>query len=190
MLRIVISGGIGSGKSAVTSILREMGAKVVLADEINAALLTEPSYIKEISNRFPTAVHNNVINKKELAEIIYRNEGKRKELMSLSHPIIFERMFSLYPEEKVVFYEVPLLSESDISFDRIWYVDASLENRVRRIVGRDGVSEAYAERIISLQKMEELFLEKADVVIRNDGDMEDLRGQVKTQYCYILREFS
>ena len=55
MVRIAICGGIGSGKSAVTSILRDLGAKVVVADEINAALLSDSDYVREVSNTFPTS---------------------------------------------------------------------------------------------------------------------------------------
>ena len=190
MFRIAIAGGIGSGKSAVTAILRDLGAKVVVADEINAELLTDPNYIARIKDIFPSVVHNNVINKKELGQIVYHNEGKRRQLMSLAHPEIFRRMFALYPNASPVFYEIPLLSETDVAFDLIWYLDSDVEDRVRPIVNRDGVDVSYARRIISLQGNEDSIRRRADVVIRNDGGLDVLRERVRDLYCSILRQFS
>ena len=190
MFRVVICGGIGSGKSAVTRALRSFGAKVVVADEINAELLTDPNYIREIEHRFPSVVHNMVINKKELADLVYHDEKKRAELMSIAHPLIFAKMLSLYPNEKVVFYEIPLFSKAEIKFDRVWYVDAPVEVRVRRIMARDGVDESRARRIVELQKGEDSFSSSADLVLKNDGDLDRLRELVKQEYCYILDRFS
>lgn len=189
-MKIAIAGGIGSGKSAVTAILRELGAKVVVADEVNAELLTDPSYISLLANRFPDCVHNNLINKKELAACVYRDEGKRRELMALSHPLILERMFSRYPDADLVFYEIPLLSEVDYPFDSIWYLDCDQETRVERIVKRDSVDPSYARHVISLQKREDDFREKADLVISNRGDQDALRTLVKREYYSILSKFS
>lgn len=189
-MKIAIAGGIGSGKSAVTRILRALGAHVVVADEVNAELLSDPNYIDLIKNIFPSVVHNNIINKKELAQIVYSDENQREKLMALSHPRIFKRMFSMYQESKVVFYEIPLLTKTDVTFDAIWYVDASYDTRVRRIALRDNVSEGYAKRIISLQREEDFVKEVASVVIRNEGDEVDLERQVKVLYCSILSKLS
>ena len=189
-MRVAICGGIGSGKSSVTAILRELGAKVVVADEINASLLLDPSYIQRIANIFPTAVDTQGINKKELASIVYADEGKRRALMDIAHPMIFDKMFAAYPDEPIVFYEIPLLSESPAAFDQVWFVDASLTDRTRRVMIRDGRSEDEAKRIISLQRAEESWRDKADVVLSNVGDLNDLRSQVNDQYCSILRHVS
>ena len=190
MLRIALAGGIGSGKSFVTHILRDLGAKVVVADEVNAGLLLDPEYIAIISHNFPSVVHNNIIDKKELAAIVYHDEGKRRLLMDLAHPRIYQRMLSAYPRENVVFFEIPLLSESRIKFDQVWYVDADVETRIARIVARDNVSEEYAGNVISLQKGEAVLRDKATCVIQNNGSAAALRKQVKALYCSILRQFS
>ena len=190
MIKVAICGGIGSGKSVVSSILRELGAKVVIADQVNAELLSDPDYISKVSNIFPAVVHNNTINKKELAKIIYQDEGKRRALMDLAHPLIFRKMLEAYPDEPIVFFEIPLMTEARVAFDRIWYLDAEREMRIGRVVSRDGVDRAYAERILSLQSGECLLRDKADVVIENDGDLASLRERVKALYCSILRQFS
>ena len=191
MARIAIVGGIGSGKSAVTEILRSFGARVIVADEVNARLLNDPEYIELIKNRFPTAVHNNVINKKELAAIVYSDESKREELMALAHPRIFKLMFDERDGwGEVVFYEIPLFTKTPFRFDEIWFVNASLAERIKRIVDRDGVSTDRARRVIELQKDESDLRQKADIVIENDGDIESLGETVKVLYYSTLIRFA
>lgn len=185
-MRIAIAGGIGSGKSLVTKFLRELGAKVVVADEVNSELLKDPEYVALIAHNFPSAVNNNGINRKELASIVYSDEGKRQLLMSLAHPRIFVKMLSAYPESKVVFYEVPLLAKSKALFDQVWFVDADVDSRIARVVARDNVTEAYAKRVIELQKGEDTMRDKATCVISNKAGIEELREQVKALYCSIL----
>ena len=185
-MRIAIAGGIGSGKSLVTKFLRELGAKVVVADEVNSELLKDPEYVALIAHNFPSAVNNNGINRKELASIVYSDEGKRQLLMSLAHPRIFVKMLSAYPESKVVFYEVPLLAKSKALFDQVWFVDADVDSRIARVVARDNVTEAYAKRVIELQKGEDTMRDKATCVITNNAGPEELREQVKALYCSIL----
>ena len=189
-MKIAIAGGIGSGKSLVTKCLRSLGAKVVVADEVNAELLKDPAYVDLIENTFPSAVHNKVIDKKELADLVYHDEEKRRILMDLAHPRIFDRMFSMFPKESIVFYEIPLLSEAHFSFDQVWFVYSDPEVRAARVSLRDGVTMEYAHRIISLQSGEAELRSAADVVIVNDGDTDALCEMVKTQYYFILRYFS
>ena len=189
-MRIVIAGGIGSGKSAVTKILRDLGAKVVVADEVNAELFADPEYVALIENTFPSVVHNKVINKKELAALVYHDEEKRRALMDLAHPRIFKRMLAKYPDEPLVFYEIPLLSETTIPFDQTWFVRSDHAIRVERIMSRDHSSKEHAERVISLQREEENFLSKADVVIDNNGDLNALCEKIKARYCSILSQIS
>ena len=190
MKRVAITGGIGSGKSAVTAILRSLGAKVIVADEINARLLNDPEYIEHIRNRFPCAVHNNVINRKELADIVYHDEAKREELMSLAHPRIFKRMFEEGVCSELSFYEIPLFTKTPFSFDEIWFVNAPMPLRVERIVHRDKVTEDLAKRVIDLQEGESVLLEKADFVIENVGNLDALRESVKGRYYSILKQLS
>ena len=190
MIKIAICGGIGSGKSMVSKILRESGAFVISADEVNAEMLREQDYISLIRNTFPDVVHNNEINKKELARLIYTDEKSRLKLMEISHPIIFKRMMDRAGNHLIVFFEIPLMSKCDIKFDRIWYVSASMADRVCAIVRRDGVSESFARKVIALQSDEEKMIERADVILVNTYDAVSFAEQIKTAYCSTLRQFS
>lgn len=190
MIKIAICGGIGSGKSVVTSLLRELGAKVIVADEINAALLKEKEYQIKIGELFPEVVHNNVVDKKLLASIVYQNEDDRERLMRIAHPIIFDRMRSQSEGYDLVFFEIPLMARCPIRFDSIWYLSTDTDLRVQKIMARDNVTEERARRIIDLQLEELELMDKADVIIKHNYCYEELKEKVKGVYCSILRRFS
>ena len=190
MKKIAICGGIGSGKSMVSRILRDRGAFVVSADEVNAEMMLDKNYIDVIAHTFPQVVHNNQINKKELARLIYNDEPSRTKLMQISHPIIFDRMIEKAKGKELAFFEIPLMSKCPIEFDEIWYVSASKEARISAVVRRDSVSEEFASRLIDLQSDEDKMVDRADVVLENDYHEETFKSRVVSQYCSILSRLS
>ena len=190
MMRIAICGGIGSGKSAVSSILRSLGAKVLIADEINAELLASPDYIDALSHIFPTAVHNHIVDKKELSRIVFSDEKERVKLMELAHGKIYSLMMKKSEGEKVVFFEIPLMSMCPLTFDSIWFVKAKKEDRILKIMARDDCSKDRAERLVELQADEEKMEQKADYVICNNYEYSCLKDQVASKYYFILEHFS
>lgn len=181
-----IIGGIGSGKSEVTRILRELGATVLVADEINAELLAGCDYINILSRHFPDAIDCGAINKSKLTEIIYNNEEKRQLLMSLSHPLIIKIMKSR-TNGALCFYEIPLFNQIDIEFDSLWYVYASHEKRILRVMKRNKLSEESVKKIMISQG--ELDLSNKNVtIIDNDGEKSDLKNRVEDLYCQLQQK--
>lgn len=184
-MMIVIAGGIGVGKSAVTDILKKEGATILSADEINRELLNREDYINKIDAYFPGVVKDGRVDKSALRKIIFSNEEERLKLNALSHPLIFAE---IKERSKIlggaVFTEVPLLMECGWAemFDKIWAVTAPYEERIERIMKRDNIDRKYAETMIASQSEEERVLEIADEIILNSGDLEKLNREVSSLY--------
>jgi dephospho-CoA kinase len=111
--KIAITGGIGSGKSTVSNILKVKGYPVYSCDEIYAELVNSKIYIDEIKKVFPTAVKQGKIDKKCLAEIIFSDKQERTRLNEIAHPLIMQTLLARMNESdsQIVFAEVPLLLE-------------------------------------------------------------------------------
>lgn len=178
-MNIAITGGIGCGKSAVIAILRRMGKHCISCDEINAALLEEEAYIAKIKEEFPSIIADGKINKKALGELIFLSPTKRKKLNSIAHPIIKERMLSLFSDREDNFVEIPLLTTEDAKiFDQIWDVNCDYQNRVERIMLRDNIDSDYARRKIAVQKETEgEFV--ATATIMNNNNIHNLEKHVE-----------
>lgn len=186
--KIAITGGIGSGKSTVSNILRDKGYPVYSCDEIYKELINSKTYIKEIEKVFPVVVKQGEIDKKSLAEIIFTNEQERIRLNKIAHPLIMQTLFERMnkTEREIVFAEVPLLLEGNFEnlFDQTIVVLRNLEDRLKAVCERDGVSlEKTTERINAqfdyddiqsknrLQKIGAIFIE-------NKGDFSALENNV------------
>ena len=153
--KIAVTGGIGSGKSKVLSILQEKGFPVFSCDEIYKDIIRRPDYVLEIGRIFPKVIENGEINRAYLAQIIFNDEEKRKALNAVAHPFImrelFERMNGVNSYK--VFAEVPLLFEGNFEklFDDVWVVDRAVETRIEAIAERDGLNRTKIEQRMSAQ---------------------------------------
>ena len=143
-MRVAITGGIGSGKSAVSKIIENLGYPVFSCDKIYADLFKEERFIEGLKKLFPEAIKNKQIDKAKLAQIVFANEQEREKLNAYSHPIILKRL-----EEKMnncastlVFAEVPLLFEGGFEeqFNKILVVTRSMKERIQAVQERDGLS--------------------------------------------------
>lgn len=187
-MRIAVTGGIGSGKSAVTARLAQRGAVVIDADLI-AREVVEPGTpgLAAVVAEFGPGIltPDGALDRPAMAAIVFADAERRRALEAIVHPLVGRRSQELLdaaPEDAVVVYDVPLLAESaDLGradgFDRVVVVTAPVETRVRRLVSR-GLSEDDARARIAAQASDDARLAIADLVVDNSGDLEALDAEV------------
>ncbi|WP_222263698.1 dephospho-CoA kinase [Modestobacter marinus] len=185
MLRIGLTGGIGSGKSTVAALLAERGAVVVDADRI-AREVVEPGTpgLAAVAEAFGPGVltADGALDRPALAGVVFADPAARARLDGIVHPLVRARAAELVaaaPADAVVVQDVPLLVETGQarSYDLVLVVEADPEIRVRRLVGR-GLAEEDARARIASQATDAQRRAVADVVLSNDGDREHLAAQV------------
>ena len=186
MLRIGLTGGIGSGKSTVAGLLAARGARVVDADRI-AREVVEPgtpgldAVVAAFGRDVLTA--EGALDRPALAAVVFADPDARRRLDGIVHPLVRARAAELVaaaPPDAVVVQDVPLLVETGqaSSYDLVLVVEADLATRVERLVGR-GLSEDDARARIASQATDEQRRAVADVVLDNSGTVEDLEAQVE-----------
>ena len=179
--KIAITGGIGSGKSAVCRILKERGYPVFSCDEINRTLLSEKSYLDGLCALFPTCVKEKKKKKTALASLVFSDKEALETLNAYAHPRISERLQrDMDGAKKTCFAEVPLLFESGMTkqFDGAIVVLRNKEERIRAVVARDGLTAERAEARMKQQFDYNGPLPDGCLVIENDGDEAALREKV------------
>lgn len=181
VMNIAIFGGIASGKSEISKILRSLGYYVISADEINNEILNDPDYLNVLFQNFPEAFDaHRIFNKTLLKQKVFTNEKARIRLNKIAHPRIKAIIKKRVIGKDLVFVELPLLIESGMIsfFDKIWAVYANPLLRIERLIERDKISENTAKLILNSQVREQAAYDMADILIVNEGNFEDLRRQV------------
>ena len=186
MLRIGLTGGIGSGKSTVAALLAARGAVVVDADRI-AREVVEPGTpgLAAVVGAFGPGVltADGALDRAALASIVFADPEARARLDGIVHPLVRARaqeVVARAPEGAVVVQDVPLLVETGQAgqYDLVLVVEADLETRVARLVLR-GLSEEDARARIAAQATDEQRRAVADVVLDNSGAPDALAAQVE-----------
>lgn len=177
MLKIGITGGIGSGKTTVCHIFASLGIPVYNADRRAKWLMTnEPELVRSIKELFgPEAYYENgQLNRQHLGDIIFAEPEKREQLNALVHPAVWRDGDRWNEENRDAPYtlkEAALIFESggDKLLDKIIVVTAPEDIRITRVVRRDGVERAAVKARIAAQMPESEKVVRADFVIVNDG---------------------
>lgn len=188
---IGLTGGIGTGKSTVSQILKDRGFPVIDLDVISHEVIEFSSVVEKIVQNFGREVldedeaGNYTVSREKLGKIIFSDKKKRLALNSIMHPEILKVMHKKILEcksekNKIIFVEVQLLFEVqwEKEFDYILLVAAKRDMQVRRVLERDKRSEEEAWNIINSQMSLDEKREKSDFVIENDGNMDDLNKKV------------
>ena len=182
---IGVTGGIGSGKTAVTNRFQSLGITVVDAD-IASRVIVEPGRpaLAEIEAHFGASAiaEDGTLDRRVLRDIVFSNPDERKWLEQLTHPLIGQEIVSQLQASKSAYTILvsPLLLESaqHQMAQRILVIDVPVETQVARTINRDDTTEDGVKAIIKVQMDRETRLKKADDVITNDKSLNDLYNAV------------
>ena len=186
MILIGLTGGIGSGKSTVSSLLAEHGAVIIDADAITRQL-QQPGQplLQELADRFGPEIltESGELNRPALASVAFSDPEALKDLNKIVHPAVAKEMDRQMNEvrhtDKVVVLDIPLLAENPRKgLCGVIVVDVPVDLAVHRLVTFRSMNEADARARIEKQASREKRLEIADQVIDNSGDMESLARRV------------
>jgi dephospho-CoA kinase len=193
VVRIGLTGGIGSGKSEVARRLRTLGALVIDADVVAREVVAKGTPgLAAVVEKFGPAVlgPDGTLDRAALSAIVFADHERRRELNAIVHPLVGQRTEELVaaaPTGAVIVHDVPLLVENGLApaYDVVVVVDAADDTRVRRLVTSRGMSEPDARSRIAAQASREERLAVADVVIDNNGVLAELDPQVRRLWGQI-----
>lgn len=186
VLRVALTGGIGSGKTTVSSKFQEIGVPVIDTDIIARDIVEagEPCYEK-IVNVFGKNIlnKNKSLNRGKLRDIVFKNSAKKKILEEILHPAIYEEIDKQISKvvDPYCLIVIPLLIETNAAdnFDRVLVVDTSETLQIERASSRDKLSTESIRDIIKSQVSRELRLKYATEIINNSLTIEELNETIQ-----------
>jgi dephospho-CoA kinase len=200
MLRVGLTGGIGSGKSAVAERLAARGAVVLDADKAARAVV-EPGTpgLARVAETFGPGVlrEDGSLDRAKLAEIVFADEAARGKLNAIVHPLVHDYMRAAEraaiegaDDDAIIVYDVPLLAEGGrgTEFDLVIVVDVPPELQVGRLAAQRGMPEEQARARMAAQATRAQRLAVADIVIDNSGTLADLDRRVSEVWSTLTSE--
>lgn len=189
MFVLGLTGGIASGKSSISAMLKEMGFPIVDADEIARRVVEKGSPVLErIKEEFGEGVLNadGTLNRKALGQLVFSSNKKLELLNSITHPAIIEEIRRNIDAlsakgERLCVLDVPLLIESGINnmADAVLLVYVDEKTQLYRLMNRDHISEELALKKISSQMSFEEKKKYADYIIDNSGSLDCTKAQLE-----------
>jgi dephospho-CoA kinase len=190
VLRVGLTGGIGSGKSEVSRRLARHGAALIDAD-VAAREVVEPGTpgLGQITAVFGPEVllPDGRLNRERLGQLVFADDDLLARLNAIVHPLVHERMQQLEQEALarlgpagIVVHDVPLLAENGLQhgFDTVIVVDAPDDQRLQRLIDTRGMTAAHARERMAAQASRDQRLAIADIVVDNSGTLADLDHRV------------
>lgn len=186
MKTVGLSGVMGAGKSSVIEVLHEKGIPVLDCDTINAQLLCKG---KEgytwLVHAFGTEIldASGDIDKQMMSELLFCNRDSKQKVEAILHPCIQKEMvkqLKIHKDKALVVVEVPLLFEVkwEHLFDEVWVVASDKEHIMKRLMHQRGIAKEEIKRRLAAQMPQEMKIQKADIVIYNNGDKANLKQQI------------
>ncbi len=186
MLRVGLTGGIGSGKSTVARRLQQLGALVIDADAVAREVVAPGTPgLAAIVDRFGEhmLLEDGSLNRAALASQVFGNAEARRELEAMTHPLVQARtqeIITFAPQDQVVVYDVPLLVENrlGVGYHLVMVVTAKPAIRLARLAEQRGMSEADARARMDHQATDDQRRAAADILLENNGTAEELEATV------------
>lgn len=185
MLKVALTGGIGSGKSTVAEFFDELGAFVIDSDQLARDVVERgtPGYEAVLAAFGDGILTEGEIDRAKLAEIVFKDAAARATLESIIHPLVrdaAEKTVRNLPSDAVVINQIPLLVETDGAkrFDFVITVSADEDVRRRRLIER-GMKDYEITKRLAAQVDDAAREAIAHFVIRNNGSIEELRQAVE-----------
>lgn len=198
MLRVGLTGGIGSGKSEVSRRLSRLGAVLIEADQIAREVVAPGTAgLAAVVDAFGPSVlaRDGSLDRPRLGELVFADQALRARLNSIVHPLIGARMRELEraaPPEAIVVHDVPLLAENSLAsaYDVVLVVDSPPDSQVERLVRHRGLTVEQVRARLAAQASREQRLAVADLVIDNSGSLADLDRAVADVWAELRRRAS
>jgi dephospho-CoA kinase len=186
VVRVGLTGGIGSGKSVVSALLGEHGAVVIDYDLLaRESVAPGTPALAAIVERFGKDVlqQDGSLNRPALGEIVFDDDAARRDLEAITHPAIGELAWAAdqaAAPDAVVVHDHPLLVESGMAplCDVVIVVDVPVDVQIERLMALRGMADAAARARIAAQTSREERRAAADIVIDNSGTLDELRAEV------------
>ncbi len=190
-----ITGGIGSGKSTVCAYMEKLGATVFEADRVARDLMESSDQIREaVIELFGTKSYTpeGPLNRSWLAAQLFKDEVRLGQLNAIVHPRVGEA-FDRQKQKRssgLLIHEAALIYEAGVShrLDAVCVISAPKNVRTKRVMVRDGISAEKVHARMQRQFPEEETKSRADVVLVNTGDLEELRGKTEQLYELSMRQ--
>jgi dephospho-CoA kinase len=176
MLKVGLTGNMGSGKSTVSRIFSALGVPVYHADDESKKFLGQQAVIEEVASRFGQGIlsETGAVKRKTLASIVFNDPSALADLNSILHPLVkadAQEWASLHPEQPYVILEAAIIFESGLrgEYDRVICVTCPQETAVARVMERDGTQREEVLHRLRFQWDDEKKKRESDFVIDNDG---------------------
>ena len=193
MLKVALTGGIGSGKSAVAEMLEECGAIVLDSDQLARDVIERgtPGFEAVLAAFGDAILTDGEIDRAKLASIVFQDEAKRKELESIIHPLVRDAAESVMrkaPLDSVVINQIPLLVETNGAkrFDYVITVSASEQTRRSRLLER-GLKDYEITKRMQAQVDDAAREAISHTVLKNEGSIDELQRNVEELWRSTLK---
>ena len=190
-----LTGGIASGKSTVSNIFKKYGIYIVDADKIAKELGNRKDVIDEIGEKISKTVidENGSVDRAKLKEIVFSDKSKLEILNKIYHPKIreeFKKIKLNSSKNDIIIFDVPLLFETGMYTlcDKKILVYVNEDIQIERLIARDGITKELAKKIIDSQMSLNEKKSKSNILIENNGSLEELEKKVEMVYKKILEE--